>query len=210
MVIIGTLAFIGGVVFGFLLGGYLGWSWSDFWVNFVSNAVSGGIIGLLLYVAITRPDEQKAKKQRLKLALGMLKSELEINRFRAIHYSVWLKNSQENLENLFPLRFTRGAWNALRESGFLPQVEDTKLVYMLLRINELFVVANNSLIKVRNAWADKDQEKLKTYAQKAEKECAQIINQSTPMLEILASMKLPTVELVEDAPTQEEEGEVEG
>ena len=208
--VIGILAFLGGVVVGLLLGGYIGWSWSDFWINFISNAVSGGIIGLLLYVAITRPDEQKAKKQRLKQALGILKTELEINRDRAIKYSVWLKDQQENLESLYPLRFTRGAWNSLKESGFLPQVEDAKIVYMLLRINELLVVANNSLIKVRNAWAEKDHKKLKIYAQKAEWECAQFLGQISPMLEILTSMKLPTVELVEDTATQGEEGEVEG
>lgn len=206
----GILAFLGGLLVGLLFGGYLGWSWGDFWVNFISNAISGGIIGLLLYVAITRPDEQKARKRRLNQALSMLKTELEINQDRARFYAVWLEDRQASLDTLYPFRFTRGAWNALRESGFLPQLENARLVYMLLRINEVFVVANTSLMKIRNAWAEEDQDKMATFSRKAGRECAQILDLSSPLLEVLAAMNLPAVEMTVDRAIVDIGGDVDG
>ncbi len=66
-----------------------------------------------------------------------------------------------------------------------------------MRVNEIITVANNSLLKIRNAKADKDKTKLNTYAKKAIKECSQIELLALPILEKLGSMKLPEVKLPE-------------
>lgn len=184
------------------------WSWGDFWSNFISNAGSSAVIGFILYWIITRPDEKKARQDRKNQALAMLKIEFEINLERARSYGGALKRPSSDFSTLYPLRFTRGAWNALKESGFLPQLEDVGFVYELLRVNEVITVANNSLVKVRNAKADKERTKLNTYAKKAVKECSQIEILLPPILEKLKSMKLPAVKLPQAPdPDEDEEGD---
>ena len=173
------------------------WSWGEFWSNFISNAASSAVIGFVLYWIITRPDEKKARLDRKNQALAMLKIEFEINLERAKAYGIALKEPPKDFSSLYPLRFTRGAWNALKESGFLPQFEDVKFVYELLRVNEIITVANNSLMKVRNAQVDKQKTKLGTYARKAIKECLQIDMLLVPILEKLERMNLPDIRLPE-------------
>jgi hypothetical protein len=177
------------------VGRWFAWDWGEFWLNFISNAASSAVIGFVLYWIITRPDEKKSKQERKNQALAMLKIEFEINLERARLYGGALKRTSSDFSALYPLRFTRGAWNALKESGFLPQLEDVGFVYELLRVNEVITVANNSLLKVRNAKADKEKAKLNTYAKKAVKECAQIEILMPPIVEKLESMKLPEVKL---------------
>jgi len=173
------------------------WSWGDFWSNLISNAGSSAVIGFILYWIITRPDEKKAKQERKNQALAMLKIEFEINLERAKLYAIALKKTSGDFSALYPLRFTRGAWNALKESGFLPQLEDIGFVYELLRANEIITLANNSFLKIRNAKADNKKAKLNTYAKKAVKECSQIELLVVPILEKLDAMKLPEVKLKE-------------
>ena len=187
------------------IGVHFKWSWSDFWSNFISNAGSSAVIGFILYWIITRPDEKKANQKRKNQALAMLKIEFEINRERARLYGNALKKTSGDFSALYPLRFTRGAWNALKESGFLPQLEDVGFVYELLRVNEIITVANNSLLKVRNAKAENEKTKLNTYAKKAVKECSQIELLVLPILEKLGSMKLPEVKLPEAPDTDEDD-----
>ncbi len=127
----------------------------------------------------------------------MLKIEFEINLERARTYGMALKNPPKDFSSLYPLRFTRGAWNALKESGFLPQFENVEFVYELLRVNEIITVANNSLMKVRNAQVDKQKAKLTTYSRKAIRECAQIDALLVPILQKLERMNLPDVRLPE-------------
>lgn len=178
-----------------LFGIWFEWSWSDFWSNFFSNAGSSAVIGFILYWIITRPDEKKSKQERKNQALAMLKIEFEINLDRARTYGIALKRPSGDFSALYPLRFTRGAWNALKESGFLPQLEDVGFVYELLRVNEIITIANNSLLKVRNAKADKDKTKLDINARKAVRECLQFESLTVPILQKMERMNLPKVEL---------------
>lgn len=187
------------------LGEILAWSWSDFWSNFISNAGSSAIIGFVLYWIITRPDEKKANDRRRAQALSMLKIEFNTNLRRAKQYGEALKTPEEDLTPFYPLRFTRGAWNALKESGFLPQFEDVSFVYELLRLNEVIVVANKSLSSVRSAKAGKNMKiKLARYSKKAVKECAQIVEYIGPILEKLEKMKLPEIMLPEIAEAEDD------
>ncbi len=171
------------------------WSWGDFWSNFISNAISSAIIGYILYMAITRPDEQKENIKRCNQALSMLKFEFKLNLDRARKYSEALKNPKRNLGGLYPLRFTRGAWNALKESGFLPQFDDVPFVYELLRVNEVIVVADSTLSKVERLTAENKKTNLNKYAKKAVEECSQLEAYLIPILVKLEAMNLPEVNL---------------
>jgi hypothetical protein len=186
------------------IGIWFKWSWGEFWSNFISNAASSAVIGFVLYWIITRPDEKKAKEERKNQALAMLKIEFEINLERAKLYGEALKKPLRDFTSLYPLRFTRGAWNALKESGFLPQLKEVGFVYELLRANEIVMLANNSLVKVRNAKVDGQKTKLTTYAKKVVKECSQIETLTIQILEKMNSMKLPEVKLPEMDEADEE------
>ncbi|MHC1685980.1 MAG: hypothetical protein AB6733_24120, partial [Clostridiaceae bacterium] len=181
------------------LGQYFSWDWGGFWSNFISNAGSSAVIGFVLYWIITRPDEKKAANQRRAQALSMLKIEFSTNLTRAKRYREALKTPENDLTPIYPLRFTRGAWNALRESGFLLQFDDVGFVYELLRLNEIIVVANRSLSSVRSAKVEKNAEaKLTRSSKKAVKECAQIESYLDPILAKLEKMKLPKITLPVD------------
>lgn len=165
---------------------------NEFLVNFFANLAADALIGIAIYIAITQPGERRAAQTRLKQALGLLKAELETNAARANTYIEKISASKDdtNLEALFPLRFTRGAWNALKESGFLPQLNDARLVYYLLRANELTVVANRSLSKYRNAAPD-DIENIEALAEKARRDSQHLLEALRPLISILAKMDLP-------------------
>ncbi len=191
-----------------LIGALTHWTWSDFWSNFISNAASSGVIGFILYWIITRPDERKSREERKNQALAMLKVEFETNLSRAQAYLSVLEDPNiEKISALYPFRFTRGAWNALKESGFLPQVEDVQLVYELLRVNEIILVANRSLSKVRTAAIDNQPRKLQTYSVKALRECAQLVEMLTVILKGLNALGLPQVSMAMLAESEDEEEE---
>jgi hypothetical protein len=182
-----------------LLGRYFAWDWGSFWSNFISNAGSSAVIGFVLYWIITRPDEKKATDQRRAQALSMLKIEFKTNLQRARLYSEALKSPDDDLTSFYPLRFTRGAWNALKESGFLPQFENVAFVYELLRLNEVIVVANKTLSSVRSAKVGKNMKiKLARSSKKAVKECVQIEAYIGPILAQLEKMNLPDIKIPED------------
>jgi hypothetical protein len=194
------------------LGQHFAWDWGGFWSNFISNAGSSAVIGAFLYWLITRPDEKKATDQRRAQALSMLKIEFQINLERVKQYGEVLKSPEQDLTPYYPLRLTRGAWNALKESGFLPQFEDVGFVYELLRLNEVIVVANKTLSQVRSAKVGKNTKtKLVRYSKKAAKECAQIEAYLIPILAKLETMKLPEIALPEDVnnDSEPEEDEIE-
>jgi hypothetical protein len=98
---------------------------------------------------------------------------------------------------LYPLRFTRGAWNALKESGFLPQYDDVGFIYELLRVNEVITVANDSFSTILHVKAENKIATLNTYAMKAVNECTQIETYLVPILAKLDTMKLPEIKLEE-------------
>jgi len=118
---------------------------NDFWMNFGANLAADAILAFAIYYIVTQPQEQKKTKQRFAQALGLLKSEAEINRHRAHSYISDLEHPTGVKVSIFPLRFTRGAWNALRESGFISEIDDLELAYYLFRMNEIGLVANKNL-----------------------------------------------------------------
>jgi hypothetical protein len=183
------------------------WSWGDFWSNFISNAASSAVIGFVLYLIITRPDEKRARRERRNQALAMLKIEFEINMERAKLYGKALQKPAGDFGPLYPLRFTRGAWNALKESGFLPQLEDVEFVYEMLRVNEIITTANNKLVKVRNSKSENQRTKLHTYAKQVVKECKQIETSLIPILHKLAAMNLPNVDIPDLQDSDDDESE---
>lgn len=191
-----------------VLGQHFTWDWGGFWSNFISNAGSSAVIGFVIYWIITRPDEKKAATLRRAQALSMLKIEFKINLERAKLYGEVLKAPEDDLTPYYPLRFTRGAWNALKESGFLPQFDDVSFVYELLRFNEVLVVANKSLASIRSAKAGKNTKlKLTRYSKKAVRECAQMVEYLGPILEKLEKMKLPEIVIPEDVGNDNESDE---
>jgi len=191
-----------------LLGQYFAWDWGGFWLNFISNAGSSAVIGFVLYWIITRPDEKRDADQRRAQALSMLKIEFKVNLERVKQYGEILKTPEQDLTPFYPLRLTRGAWNALKESGFLPQLHDARFIFELLQLNEVIVVANKSLSLVRSAKVKKSAKaKLARYAQKAVKECAQIEARLIPILAKLESMRLPEIVLPTDTSDDSEPDE---
>jgi len=182
------------IIFCFLIwsiGHYFLWSWGNFSSDIISNAVASAIIGYILYWVITRPDEKKANSKRRDQALAILRVELTINFERAELYKKELRNEKLDISSLSPFRFTRGAWNALRESGFLPQLDDISFVYQLLRVNEILVIANSSLSTIRRLKTDGKESNLISYIDKAVEECSQIENQLSTILDKLNKMNLP-------------------
>lgn len=139
---------------------------------------------------------------------------IPLGRQRARLYREALKTPENDLTPLYPLRFTRGAWNALKESGFLPQLTDVTFVYELLSLNEVIVVANKSLASVRSAKVGKNMKtKLVRSAKKAVKECTQIETSLESILVKMEKMKLPVIALpgnVDEDSGMDEEDDLEG
>jgi hypothetical protein len=130
---------------------------TDFWTGFLANLSSDALLAIALYFILTQPGERKRAAEAKTATLGLLKAELITNHSRARSYIKQLaridktlmkgrKNSARlAIADSFPLRFTRGAWNALREGGFLPGINNPFLVLSLFSVNERTVVANRTL-----------------------------------------------------------------
>jgi hypothetical protein len=164
-------------------------SWPDFWTNFFANLSADILIAIAIFIAITRPTEKKEARARVRQALGLLKAEMESNATRARDYNQTLGGKAADLKTLSPLRYTRGAWNALKEGGFLLQLNDAKLVYHLLRVNEALVVADASLHKV--LIAVRDGKGARTLAEVAKRDNQRLLKVLEPLLLILSEMHLP-------------------
>jgi hypothetical protein len=174
-----------------LVGQHFQWHWGDFMFDAISSGISGLVIGLIVYWGITRPHETRSAQNRRKLALAMLKVEFMTDLERARKYREALKTPANDLGPLYPLHFTRGAWNALKESGFLPQIEDVGLVVELLHVNEIIVIANDSLATVIQAHVERHSEKLARYAYQARMECTQIEDLLVTIIAKFDRMNLP-------------------
>jgi hypothetical protein len=164
-------------------------SMADFWTNFLANISADIIIAIAVFIAITRPNEKREAQKRERQALGLLKAEMEANAKRAKSYLETLHGTAADLKTLSPLRYTRGAWNALKEGGFLLQLKDAILVYHLLRVNEAIVVADASLHKV--IIAVRDRKGTRSLVQVAIKDNERLLKVFDPLLLILSEKKLP-------------------
>ncbi len=127
---------------------------SDFWVSFLANISADGLIAAALYFLLTRPDEKRKARSTARQALALIRKETEQNRERASEYLAALGEltsgpmTEDQYRSIFPLHFTRGAWNAMREGGFLPATEDPAIARSLFTMNELTTIANNNLRKL--------------------------------------------------------------
>jgi hypothetical protein len=163
--------------------------WTNVFTNFLANIFADVLIAIAIFIAITQPNEKKRTRARVMQALGLLKAEMAANAARARNYIQALDGRAADLKALFPLRYTRGTWNALKESGFLPQLNDAKLVYHLLRANEALVVADASLHRVQTAL--RERRKTSSLAQAAKQDSERLIEAMDPLLAILGGMRLP-------------------
>ncbi len=163
--------------------------WINFFTTFLATFFADGIIAITILFVITRPDEKNQKKERVIQALGLLQAEMETNHARARNYLQALDGQSTDLKALFPLRYTRGTWNALKESGFLPLLNDARLVYHLLRVNEAIVVADTSLHKIQVALQERKSVNSLTKAAKIDNE--RLIEAMDPLLTLLNNMHLP-------------------
>jgi hypothetical protein len=161
----------------------------DFWTNFLANITADIILAIAVFIAITRPSEKREAQEHVRQALGLLKAEMEVNDRRAKNYLQTLRGTAADLKALTPLRYTRGAWNALKEGGFLLQLKDAILVYHLLRVNEAIVVADASLHKV--IIAVRDGKGTRSLLQVAIKDNERLLKVFEPLLLILNEMNLP-------------------
>ena len=116
----------------------------SFWSSFLANLLADALMAVTIYLIITQPGEKRRAVKRRLQALGLLKSEVETNltRVRVIAESI---NFSHEDDLRCPLRFTRGAWNALRDSGFISERDDPRLAYSLFRMNEINMVATDNL-----------------------------------------------------------------
>ena len=115
-----------------------------FWSNFLANFFSDILLAVAVYLILTKPGEKKRATRRRLHALGLLKTEVETNRDRIHLIAKAIEHSEED-KITHPFHFTRGAWNALMESGFMSELDDPILAYRLFHMNEICVVANNNL-----------------------------------------------------------------
>jgi hypothetical protein len=165
---------------------------NEFWVNFLANLLADALLAIAVYYAITQPDEKKAKQTQIKQALGLLRIELQTNRLRAEKYIQALDDQDPDLSVLFPLRFTRGAWNAVKESNLLPKLNDARLIYYLLRMNESALVANKNLRRLQLSYLEDTGADQLLLAETAKKDCEHFLEILLQVLSILDQMALPT------------------
>jgi hypothetical protein len=162
-----------------------------FLVNFLANLASDAILGILVYFAITQPGEKKRLRASIRQALGLLKSETETNVSRARAYVRSFDSSDADISALFPLRYTRGAWNALKESGFLSRLDNARLVYYLLRMNEAMLVANKNLRRLQLAFLEKTGGNRKLLARTVRQDAEHLLEAMSQVLAMLNTMDLP-------------------
>lgn len=163
----------------------------EFWMDFFANLAADTVLAIGLYIAITRPRERTSRRERARQALGLLRAELAMNAQRADKYvQTFAAGDPAAIRALFPLRYTRGAWNALKESGFLRELDNPRLVYRLLRANEATLVANTGLQKVRYAVVTDDPAG-GALATKAAADSSHMLERLEWVLSLLDEMDLP-------------------
>ena len=125
------------------------------WSGFFANLFSDALLGVAVFVMITRPGERRRASTRRMQALGLLKTEIETNRSRVRSIQHAIKSGGE-AELDCPMHFTRGAWLALRDAGFISELDDPQLAYLMFRMNEITSEANTNLrIWYRAGFGDK-------------------------------------------------------
>lgn len=138
--------------------------------SFLANLAAGALIAVVVYIIITRPGEKRKAKRRRLQALGLLKSEMEINANRVRLIASAISDGREG-ELPCPLHFSRGAWNALRASGFIAELADPHLAYSLFRMNEICTYANNNLRLWERAYLEDESKRTKALRKTCLRNC---------------------------------------
>lgn len=168
---------------------------SDFWINFLANLAADALLAFAVYWIVQRPDEARKRQAIRNQALGLLKRETEVNLERAQRYVQFLDHSANALSGEFPLRYTRGAWNALKESGFLSNLDDPHLAYSLFRMNETALVANRNLRRLQLAFLEETGGDRELLARVARNDSARLLELLYRVLEHLQDIESPDLEM---------------
>jgi len=147
----------------------------DFMNNFLANLASDALFAIVIYIIITQPSERRKERAAFNQALGLLKAEAQVNRARANIYLKELAEPNDRVSELFPLRFMRGAWNALKESGALSRLNDAQLAYHLFRMNEIAYVANRNFRRYQLAFMEDTGGKHDVLAEIARKDSERLV-----------------------------------
>jgi len=178
---------------------------NEFWINFLANISADTLLAIAIYIIVTQPSERQKQKRNRNQSMGLLKAEILVNHHRAKDYIKTLSVLKSDISELFPLRFSRGAWNALKDSGFLASIENPILSYLIFRMNESSLVANKDLRRYEIAIIDKNEynlDKLTNIAINDTKSMLTILERIIPMLDYV---KVPAVEFEGLFPEREEE-----
>ena len=125
-------------------------------------------------------------------SLGLLKAEIQVNHKRARAYVRALTEPSETIVSLFPLRYSRGAWNALKEIGVFSDLDDARLKYYLFRMNEATLVANKNLRKLQLAYLeDTDEGNLDLLVETAQQETRLVLRVLDRVLQMLRDVPVP-------------------
>lgn len=176
---------------------------NEFLINFSANLLADAILAYVIYRIITQPTAKKKEDENFGQALALLRTEIKINSERANDYIIALDEPIKDINSLTPLRFSRGAWNALKESDFLPKLNNAELVYNLLRMNETALVANKNLRRLQLAYLEKTKVDKKQLAELAIKESKHLLDIFSHVASILDQMNLPSFAMVD--PLNEDE-----
>jgi hypothetical protein len=167
--------------------------WSDFSVNFLANFLADALLGIALFFIIQNPLEKRRAKRHLLDALGLLKTELTKNLKRTEKHLQALRSYEEHgTELAFPMRYTRGVWNALQESGFLRELDDPRLIFTLLPANEIIVVANRHMRELEKAVRERSGD-IETCVRASKTDAQRLYDALAEPLQILSAMSLPDV-----------------
>jgi hypothetical protein len=182
---------------------------NDFLINFSANLLADVILAIAILIAITRPGERRRTEENFKQALSLLQTEININVERSNKYIQALSDPPDDINDLLPLRYSRGAWNSLKESNFLPKINNAELVYYLLRMNETALVANKNLRKFELSYLEDTKGDKEKIAGVARSESIHLNKIFVKVAEILEKMKLPSFEVDELFLEEESEDEEE-
>jgi hypothetical protein len=163
----------------------------DFLVNFLANILSDILLAVVLFVIVTQPGEKRKRKEMIAKSLGLLKAEVLVNLNRAKEYARGLDDPDETIVSLFPLRYSRGAWNALKETGVFSELGEAHLKYYLFRMNEATLVANKNLRKLQLAYLEGREGGLDLLTETARKESRQVLEVLVDVLQMLDRVEVP-------------------
>jgi hypothetical protein len=163
----------------------------DFLANFLANILSDALLAIALYIIVTQPGERRRNRELIAKSLGLLKAETQVNFNRAKAYDRALADPSEAIVSLFPLRYSRGAWNALKETGFFSSLSDAHLKYYLFRMNEATFVANKNLRKLQLAYLEKKEGDLGLLVETAQNESKHVLEVLDNVLQMLHDVEVP-------------------